>query len=400
MARGKERHLAGLLSRIIPMETKCPCPLVSVIVPAFNAEPFIHETLLSLMTQSHTNLEILVVDDGSKDRTATIVEEHAARDARIKLIQQPNQGVVFARNTGLSRARGDYVSLIDADDIWYPEKVEKQVRRFGEVGSDVGLVYTWSTALSQEGKLIGASNAGTQEGDVLGAMIYRNFIGNGSVAMVSRDCLNHVGGFDRNMGKSEQGCEDWDWLLRIAERYKYAVVPEFLVGYRQVNGSVSSDTERMWRSLNIVLNRMRAEHPELPRCLFNWSVGQFCLWQLFKAYIGGDLTGTLRNTYRALRADAAVLTVPIVHLFCIKSIIRLAAQPLTSLIWPDRRSWLEWKQKAKLEKTIGPTPTLQDVIEEQKKVPRNKDFYAKLLRRREQFVNTLGARRVRTGMSC
>jgi len=96
-------------------------PLVSVIVPAYNAEAFIAQTLDSIISQTYQNIEILVVDDGSQDRTPEIVESFAQRDQRITLLRQANAGVAAARNLAIEKSNGEYIAPIDADDIWYPQ---------------------------------------------------------------------------------------------------------------------------------------------------------------------------------------------------------------------------------------------------------------------------------------
>jgi glycosyltransferase involved in cell wall biosynthesis len=101
-------------------------PLVSVIVPAYNAEEFIGETLNSALSQTYSNIEILVVDDGSQDRTSEVVKAFVQKDERVILLQQANAGVAAARNLAIEKSRGEYIAPLDADDIWYPQKLEKR----------------------------------------------------------------------------------------------------------------------------------------------------------------------------------------------------------------------------------------------------------------------------------
>ena len=101
--------------------------LVSVIVPAFNAASYIRQTLNSVLAQTYRKIEVILVDDGSSDSTAKIVEEFVARDPRFQLIRQANAGVGAARNTAIKRARGKYLAPLDTDDLWFPKKLETQV---------------------------------------------------------------------------------------------------------------------------------------------------------------------------------------------------------------------------------------------------------------------------------
>src|SRR5689334_7548849 len=117
-------------------------PMVSAVVPAYNAEATLRETLESVRSQTHERLEIIVVDDGSTDGTVAIVEAQQQIDPRIRLIRQKNAGVATARNAGAAAAKGAYLAPVDADDLWHPTKIERQLAAFAHAGPEVGLVYT------------------------------------------------------------------------------------------------------------------------------------------------------------------------------------------------------------------------------------------------------------------
>ena len=102
-------------------------PLITVITPAHNVEAFVGETIESVLAQTATDFEMIIVDDGSRDRTVEVVDRFAKRDGRIVLIQTANRGVSSARNTAMSRARGQYFALLDADDIWHPTLLAEQL---------------------------------------------------------------------------------------------------------------------------------------------------------------------------------------------------------------------------------------------------------------------------------
>src|SRR5258708_6439765 len=116
--------------------------LVAVIIPSYNAETFIERTLASVLAPTPRNIEIKIVEDGSTHRTASIVRRLADGDGRIKLLQQKNGGVASARNAGMRASKGTFIAPVDADDLWHPTKLEKQLRVFAAAGSDLGLVYT------------------------------------------------------------------------------------------------------------------------------------------------------------------------------------------------------------------------------------------------------------------
>ena len=129
-------------------------PLVSVIIPAFNAAEYIRQTLNSVLAQTYQAMEVIVVDDGSSDATGAIVEEFVKKDARVQLVRQSNAGVGAARNTAIRMARGEYIAPLDADDIWFPEKLEKQVACMEQCGEETGLVYCWSTLVDKHGGFV------------------------------------------------------------------------------------------------------------------------------------------------------------------------------------------------------------------------------------------------------
>lgn len=237
---------------------------VSVVIPAFNAARTLGETLASARAQTHRDLEMIVVDDGSTDATADIALRHAVEDARIRLIRQDNAGVAAARNAGVAVARGDFVALLDADDIWAPTKIARQFDLFAQSGPRVALVYTWFALIDAQSQIIKFGRRTMHEGDVLEALAYYNFIGNGSAPLIRRTAIEEVGGFDPTLrARGGQGCEDWKLYFEIAERHHFAVVREALTGYRHTPGNMSSDVLQMLRSRDLCIADLLPRHPHL-----------------------------------------------------------------------------------------------------------------------------------------
>lgn len=235
---------------------------VSVIIPAYDAEATIDETLRSARAQTHQNLEILVVDDGSRDSTAKRVAEHAAADERIRLIAQANAGVAAARNRAIAEARSDLIAPLDADDLWAPTKIEKQLRALMGGGDGAGLAYTWFAALDDRGRVTSHEPRPTFEGDVIRQICSGNFVGNGSSPLMKKAAILEAGGYDPGLRAAHaQGCEDLLLYFRIAECYEFALVPERLTGYRQT-GAMSADATQMLRSYRIVAAEMREKYPQ------------------------------------------------------------------------------------------------------------------------------------------
>jgi glycosyltransferase involved in cell wall biosynthesis len=236
--------------------------LVSMIVPAYNAERYIGFTIDSLTSQSHANLEIIVVDDGSTDRTLEIASEHAESDDRITVITQHNLGVATARNRALEVITGDFVGFVDADDIWHPNAVKKMLSRFEGSSPDLGVVYTWSSDIDEDNRAIGGVHASRARGHVHPLLIFHNFLGNASSTLIRRSCLDAVGGYRPEF---DLGCEDFDLYLQLAAKFGFDVVPEFLVAYRRTPGAMSSHVEKMERAHQQVLDTLKREQPSVPQ---------------------------------------------------------------------------------------------------------------------------------------
>lgn len=315
-------------------------PIVSVIIPAYNAEAFIEKTLNSVLQQTYPHLEILVVDDGSKDCTAAIVESFCQRDSRIKFFRQQNRGVAAARNLAIQNSTGKYVAPVDSDDIWYPAKVEKQVAAMEAGGEKVAVVYTWSVSIDEYGNIMDAGPKWDLEGEVYQALVLRNFIGNASVPLFRRSALDEIGCYDEVLRAYDaQGCEDWDICLRCAEKFEYRVVQDYLVGYRCYSQSMSYNHAAMGRSYDLVMQKVRRKHPEIPPHVYRWSKSIFYLYLTHKSNVCGDLRNSLRWLLGALREDKAVLVLPWVIRCLATRIVRLSIATSLRLIGKDADAW-------------------------------------------------------------
>jgi glycosyltransferase involved in cell wall biosynthesis len=236
---------------------------VSVVVPAFNAERTIDETLLSIRAQTHENLDIIVVDDGSTDRTCELARKHSLIDGRVRVVRQLNQGVAAARNRGIAEARAEIIAPIDADDLWRSTKVSRQLQVMRESDPRVELVYAWSAYIDECGKIVSLDRRPSFSGDVLSVLCCGNFVGNGSTALMRKSVLQRLGGYDQSLRAREaQGCEDWSLFLRIARVGQFALVPDYLTGYRQVPNAMSRNVDQMLKSDALVRAESLLLYPE------------------------------------------------------------------------------------------------------------------------------------------
>jgi len=223
---------------------------VSVIIPTYNYGHYIEEAIDSVLAQTYKDYEIIVVDDGSTDNTEEVVSKYGPK---IKYIYQENQGLSAARNTGIKKSNGEYIAILDSDDLWFPWKLEKQMKLF-EANSVLGLVYSDGFAFSEKGvfdDFLFGENTNFYRGRVFDKLLLNNFISCPS-ALVKRDCFNKVGLFDTSL----DACEDWDMWLRISLYYEIDYVNEPLVKHREHKGSMHTKAEMMEEAALKVLNKI------------------------------------------------------------------------------------------------------------------------------------------------
>lgn len=239
--------------------------IVSVVVPAFNAAKTILETLHSISQQTHAALDIIVVDDGSSDETAAIARAWCREDPRFRVVSKPNEGVASARNAGIRASKGEFIAFIDADDLWHPTKIAKQLAALLASGPDTALVYSPFRLIDADGRVLASPHKYGVNGWVIHRHFFTNLVGNGSALLIRKRVLEEFGGFDpslRDLGA--EGCEDLLLQLRIATRYRFGEVSEYLVGYRRLPENMSSNTEQMIRSGVLAVGKALAECRDVP----------------------------------------------------------------------------------------------------------------------------------------
>jgi glycosyltransferase involved in cell wall biosynthesis len=256
----------------MPVENPNPPPLISVVIPAYNAANTIAATLGSVRGQTYTSIEILVVDDGSTDATRLIVEKITAEEPRLRIIGQQNAGVARARNRALAEAQGDWIATIDADDIWHPEKLERQMKVALTSPLAPALIYSWCRSIDAEDRVIADQGRPMHQGQAFEQLLVFNFINNASNVLVRTDAVRAVGGFEEAFQAFRAfGAEDIALYLAIAERWPIAPAPGFLVGYRTLENSMSAAPKRMRMSVELVLFHLEQKRPDIPVSLMALS---------------------------------------------------------------------------------------------------------------------------------
>lgn len=233
-------------------------PRVSVNLCCYNGEKFLEETLESVFLQTYKDWELVVVNDGSTDSTEQIIQRHRNSGRSIVYHYQKNAGLGNAREKAVELSRGDYLAFIDQDDIWLPQKLEKQMQVV-DTDLNIGLVYSDSYYMDKDGNPLGTAfrRAPPPAGDpFVGLLTHRNFMPCLTV-LVKRESVQDVGGFNKTL----KYIEDYDLFLRIASKYKVACVPEPLTQYRIHEGNLGGTgsvgmTEETLRVLKRVVEHL------------------------------------------------------------------------------------------------------------------------------------------------
>lgn len=232
-------------------------PTISVIIPAYNAEKTILETIYSVQKQTFLDFELIIVNDGSKDKTLEIL--HSVKDERLKIFSYENKGQAVARNRGISHATGEFLSFLDADDLWSSDKLELQLAALQQ-HPEAGVAYSWTYFMDEQGKSFHPGETIFYEGNVYVQMLLRNFLDSGSNPLIRRQAIESVGEFD----PSVTGVEDWDYWLRLAACWPFVVVPKHQIFYRQSSSSFSSKIKIMEeRQLKVIEQAFQSAPKEL-----------------------------------------------------------------------------------------------------------------------------------------
>jgi len=237
--------------------------LVSVVIPVYNGERFLARTISSVLAQTYQFIEIIIVDNGSTDRTPSMAEAAVASDKRVRLIRVEKPGVATARNVGILQSQGKFIAPLDADDLWHPNKIASQLSLMQASSREVGVVYCWSIDIDENDFVIPPIvPKSTASGVVTVELAKGNILGNASSPLIKRSCIDAVGGYDMNL--QPPGAHDWKLYLALSEICEFAVIPEYLVGYRRWTASMSGDVTAMSQSVELVERWLSEKWPNLP----------------------------------------------------------------------------------------------------------------------------------------
>jgi len=269
-------------------------PMVSIIIPAFNAMTYLPETLESALSQTYENTEVLVVDDGSTDDVVQYVSGHP--DSRVRLLRKANGGLASARNKGLLSAKGDYMAFLDADDLWDATKLERQVRCL-EAAKRVGLSHTGIRFIDQIGNEVNKPLGVSGNGDVRDSVVLENPVRCGSTPVVRARCFADVGGFDETL----RFAEDWDMWIRIAEKHHFNAISEPLTAYRQHASNMTKSHTVIMPNMLKILDKAFARRTDYAYGLKGEAYGRACLFAAWRAYFQRDYDLARQHQLRAFQ---------------------------------------------------------------------------------------------------
>ncbi|MBA3691926.1 MAG: glycosyltransferase family 2 protein [Acidobacteria bacterium] len=224
---------------------------VSVVIPTYNYAHFIAEAVESVLAQTFPIFEIIVVDDGSSDNTEEIIVKFGDK---VKYIKQNNGGVGLARNTGVKNSGGEFIAFLDADDIWFPQKIEHQIQLF-QTDDKIGLITTGMREFYQKGKTVHIYSDGKNGWCAESLLLLEPVVvGPGSTTLVKREVFEQIGGFDET--KELHPWEDWEFCYRVAREFRLAFLPEILVEYRNHGGNGHLQIPRFERAMNLAFEKI------------------------------------------------------------------------------------------------------------------------------------------------
>ncbi len=226
-------------------------PLVSIVVPAYNAERYLQETISSVIKQKYTNWELLIVNDGSKDNTLSIAQTFASKEPRINIIDKSNSGVSDTRNTGVKNAKGEILFFLDADDVWNENNISDKVKRLNDPACDA--VYSACEMIDEHSVSFSQYLQGSDNLKLEDMLLSKgNYTTAPSGIAVKKSVLHKIGGFDTNLSNNA----DQDFFIRIlAAGFKISYIKETLWKYRMHSNSMSKNVALLEKDLLYVFNK-------------------------------------------------------------------------------------------------------------------------------------------------
>ena len=249
-------------------------PLISIIIPLFNSETYIAEAIKSVLGQTWQNWELIIVDDGSTDRSSEMVQPFL-KDERVRLYSKPNGGAASARNLGIKKSNGNLIAFLDADDFWLPEKLENQITCFRQY-PEIGVCGTGMKIIDPQGQVLSQGTVPDFHGNPFPTILEYS-LANMTTAMIRRNVFEKSGLFDETLGKAP---EDYEFWLRVGKYTIFHVMSEPLACYRCGHGNTSEVYSELRRELAI--------RQILPKFLHEQDGYKYVKWHQVRRMIAGS----------------------------------------------------------------------------------------------------------------
>lgn len=287
-------------------------PRVSVVIPLYNTERYIEETLRSVLAQTFTDFEVLVIDDGSRDSGPRLAA--STGDPRVRVIAQLNRGLAGARNSGIRYAVGEFVALLDADDAWHPDKLARHVAAF-DADPELGLSFSASQLVDDDGRDLAMVQSPRSEAVTVGEIFCRNPVGNGSAPVIRATALAKVAFDDAALGRrcwfdeSFRQSEDIECWMRLAviAKCKFAGIAEPLTRYRVNSAGLSANVDAQLATWRRFRAKVKAYAPEIEAEFGGRAEGYQLRYLARRAIRSHDGRTAFRLAWQAVRFSPAIL---------------------------------------------------------------------------------------------
>ncbi|MGB6298581.1 MAG: glycosyltransferase [Rivularia sp. (in: cyanobacteria)] len=314
---------------------------ISVIIPAYNAEKTIEETIKSVLNQTFTNFELIIINSDSTDKTLSIISQ--IKDEKMKVFSYSKANVAVNRNRGFKHATGDYITFLDADDLWTDDKLAAQYAAL-QSNPQAGVAYSWTNCIDENGKFLRKSSHANWSGDVYSQLLIDNFINSGSNVMVRKELLTKIDGFDELLTNSQ----DIDFCLKLSAITEFVCVPKAQILYRIVTVSMSSNVLGIEKSkLKIIHRGFAHKKAKSLKHLKIKAIGnlyKYLCYKVLQAPPGKQQSlVAVRFLFNAIKADKSLLIKPIFF----KAILKLIAM----VILPPNRANLLFEKFPRLANT-------------------------------------------------
>ncbi|MGF1491620.1 MAG: glycosyltransferase [Microcoleaceae cyanobacterium] len=312
-------------------------PRVSVVIPVYNGEKTIAETIESVLAQSLQDFELIVINDGSTDKTLEVIASF--HDPRLRVLSYPNAGLSASRNRGIQQASGEYISFIDADDLWTPDKLETQAEALA-TRPEAAVAYSWTDLIDQSSQFLAPDSRAQWSGNVYPHILLGSFPASGSNVLVRRSAFQVVGGFDESL----KSAEDWEMWIRLAARYPFVVVPKAQILYRIAPGSMSTQLDRQEAESLKVIERAFQQAPGNLQYLKSRSLGNLYKYLTSRALDNYQSQRALVFFWKAVRHDPSLAKHRITTKVLFKSLaLVLLPTPLAGATFARMGQWANTK---------------------------------------------------------